>query len=126
MNNADEISQAERRRIMIEERRGKATYHNIGQAGIDETFVRRVQLTPEIPKPAGSGWASLWTNDPPEPALGYSVEQHEAAGEAFEVAASQAAQASPDAPDGGAGGAGGPAQEDGTTLSRPAKFIRRF
>jgi hypothetical protein len=37
----------------------------------------------------GTGWNKLWANDPPEPPLGWSVEEQEPTGEQHEVAASK-------------------------------------
>jgi len=37
----------------------------------------------------GTGWNKLWTNDPPEPPLGWSVEEQEPTGEQHEIAASK-------------------------------------
>jgi len=37
----------------------------------------------------GTDWNKLWANDPPEPSLGYSVEEQEPTGEQHEIAASK-------------------------------------
>jgi hypothetical protein len=37
----------------------------------------------------GTPWNSLWKNDPPEPPLGWSVEEQEPTGEQHEIAASK-------------------------------------
>src|SRR5262245_9480182 len=98
MNNADEISQAEKRRILIEERRMR-TYHghaldaDLEMGGrfskVNTTTV--VGATP-IQYPAQPS-TSPWHHDPcpTEPPLGYSVEEQEAVGEMFERASTTAA-----------------------------------
>jgi len=103
-NNADEISQAEKRRIMIEKRRLK-TYHGHAQAAIDDERQGRFATLdkptvigqaagPIYPaQPAGSPWHS--DPCPPEPSLGYSVDEQEPVGEKFEQAASSAQDDTP-------------------------------
>ena len=97
MNNADEISQAEKRRIMAEERRMR-TYHGHAQANIDEDRGGRygavgssttvVGSNPiSYPRqPAGSPWAK--DECPPEPPLGFSVDAMEPVGEPHQRTAS--------------------------------------
>jgi len=76
MNGADEISQAERRRILAEDRRAKHTYYSVAQGSIDDDRGGRYAVTTptsvvgappiQYPKqPEGSPWA----NEPigPEP-----------------------------------------------------------
>jgi len=89
-------NQAERRRVMIEERRLK-TYHGHAQSSVDDERGGRfafsgssATVTGASPiaypaQPAGSPWAS----DPigSEPPLGYSVETQETVGEPHEVRA---------------------------------------
>src|SRR5262249_13956752 len=125
MNNADQISQAEKRRIMAEERRMR-TYHGHAQANIDEDRNGRygaignsttvVGSNPiSYPRqPAGSPWAK--DECPPEPSLGYSVDDQEPTGEVFE----RDAPALPVAPV-GAGDGGGSA-----VTGRPVFPRRRF
>jgi hypothetical protein len=99
MNNADDVSQAERRRIMAEERRGR-TYQGVAQAALDDERGGRyaagsgskssvVGSSPvSYPQqPAGSPWAK--DECPPEPPLGYSVDELEPVGEPHEVEASR-------------------------------------
>jgi hypothetical protein len=100
MSNSDEISQAERRR-MIEERRLK-TYHGHAMSAVDDERGGRYAIednkqtvigsSPIVypAQPAGSPWAS----DPVglEPPLGYSIEAQETTGEPHEIAASMASQ----------------------------------
>jgi hypothetical protein len=97
MNNADDIPQSERRRILAEERRLR-TYHGQAQASIDDerggrfaysgntTTVTGASPVSYPAQPAGSPWH----HDPigTEPPLGYSVDEQEPVGEPFEVAAS--------------------------------------
>ena len=94
MNNADEISQAERRRIMADERRGR-TYHGVAASSVDDERGGRyanagnsttvVGASP-ISYPAQPA-TSPWHRDPmpDEPPLGYSVEDQEVVGEKFKV-----------------------------------------
>jgi hypothetical protein len=91
-NNADEISQAERRRIMIEERRLR-TCHGHAQHTDEDIYGGRfakVNTTTVV----GAGSISYptqpanspWHRDPvpAEPPLGYSVDAQEPVGEVFE------------------------------------------
>jgi hypothetical protein len=99
-NNADEIAQAERRRIMIEERRMR-TYYGHTQHTDEDIYGGRfakANTTTVVgagpvsypQQPAGSPWAK--DECPPEPPLGWSVDAQEAVGEKFEVAASTTAE----------------------------------
>lgn len=92
MNKADEISQAEKRRIMLEER-GLRTYHGHATASADEDrggrFAVRSPATVigtspvSYPRqPEGSPWAC--DPVPPERPLGYSVNDLEPVGEIHE------------------------------------------
>lgn len=95
MNGSDDIPQSERRRIMIEERRLE-TYHGHamftiddtrgGRYGIEDTKQTVIGSSPiSYPaQPAGSPWHS--DPCPPEPPLGYSVDEQEPVGEMFERA----------------------------------------
>jgi hypothetical protein len=93
MNNADEISQAERRRIMAEARRG-LTYMGRAIATADEDRGGRFAvegkstITGSAPisypqMPEGNPWRS--DPVPAEPPLGYSVEDQEPVGELHEI-----------------------------------------
>ena len=100
MNAADEISQAERRRIMAEERRLR-TYHGVAASSVDDEKGGRyagsgskqtiVGSSPIVyPKlPANSPWVK--DEYPPEPPLGFSIDAQEPVGEKFEVEASTVA-----------------------------------
>jgi len=92
---ADEISQAERRRIMGEDRRAK-TYFGQAQHADDDlggryAKVHSTTFTGSSPTmyPAQPP-TSPWHHDPcpPEPPLGYSVEEMEPVGEPHERTAS--------------------------------------
>jgi hypothetical protein len=109
MNNADEISQAEKRRILIEERRMR-TYHGHALDADLEMGGRfsRVNTTTvvgssPIQYPAQPP-TSPWHHDPcpPEPPLGYSVDEQDPVGEVFERAHSAASPVEPP-PDAGVG-----------------------
>jgi hypothetical protein len=91
-NAADNVSQAEGRRIMAEERRGR-TYMGQAQHMEPELGGRfaKVNTTTVTGATPGSVYPtqpanSPWNNDPcpPEPSLGYSVEDQEPIGEMFE------------------------------------------
>jgi hypothetical protein len=98
MNNADEISQAERRRIMADERRGR-TYHGVAASSVDDEKGGRYAASGSKQaivgnssiaypaQPPGSPWRC--DECPPEPPLGYSVDAMEAVGEPHEVEASR-------------------------------------
>jgi hypothetical protein len=114
----------------------KATYHSLASADAD---LDRGGRYGNLPKPsvAGtgpSGWApqqpanSPWSRDhcPPEPPLGFSVEDQPTTGEAFEVQRSidaLSAKAAPNADD------AGPRSIDGAIDGagpRPSTFKRRI
>ena len=91
MNGADEISQAERRRIMAEDRRGR-TYFGQAQHADDDLGGRYAKVhsttitgSSPISYPAQPS-TSPWHHDPcpPEPPLGYSVDDVEPVGEVHE------------------------------------------
>ena len=88
MNVADEISQAERRRIMADDRRAK-TYFGQAQHADDDLGGRYAKVhsttvvgSSPISYPAQPA-TSPWHHDacPPEPPLGFSVEAKEPVGE---------------------------------------------
>jgi hypothetical protein len=93
MNNADDIPQSERRRIMLEERRGR-TYQGHAIVSADEdrggryanagnsTTVVGARPISYPQQPATSPFAC----DPvgPEPPLGYAIDAQEPVGEMFE------------------------------------------
>jgi hypothetical protein len=126
MHNEDEISQAERRRIMAEELRAKGTLRAMAEADNDlrggryrmqakkigADFIDTIKTVLKVPAPAG--WPSLWSGDPPEPPLGYSVEDHEPVGEPHEIKAS-----SPSVISRRDGGVGDGSASDGTPEVRP-------
>jgi hypothetical protein len=96
MNAADEISQAERRRIMSEERRMK-TYHGHALDGEPELSGRfaKVSTTTVVGRSPGSIYSrqpagSPWANDPvpPEMPLGIDINAQEPTGELHEQKAS--------------------------------------
>jgi hypothetical protein len=95
MNAADDISQGERRRIMAEDRRAK-TYFGQAQHADDDLGGRyaKVHSTTVVGSSAISYPAqpstSPWHHDacPPEPPLGFSVEEMEPVGEPHERTAS--------------------------------------
>ena len=121
MNAADEISQAERRRIMADERRGR-TYHGVAASSVDDERGGRYGASGSKQTVVGSSPIaypklpanSPWANDPCplEPVLGFSVEELEPVGEPFEIEASRSS--------GGANTAG----SDGRPVT--SKFRRRF
>jgi hypothetical protein len=91
---ADEISQAERRRVLANDRRVLATYHGVAQTSADDdrggrfaavsptrTVVGAAPIS--YPKlPANSPWAC--DPVPTEPPLGFSVDAMEPVGELHE------------------------------------------
>ena len=89
---ADDISQAERRRIMAEDRRAKTYFgqaqHTVGgrYAKVHSTSVTGSSPTSYPAQPS----TSPWHHDacPPEPPLGFSVEEMEPVGEPHERTAS--------------------------------------
>jgi len=101
-NPADDIPQAERRRIMADDRRAKATYHNFAQADADTELGGRyakVQPTSVTGANPGSVYpkqpeGSPWRTDecPPEPPLGCNIDAVEPVGEVFEIEASKEEQ----------------------------------
>src|SRR5262245_49810929 len=93
---ADEISQAERRRIMADDRRAR-TYFGQARHADDDLGGRyaKVHSTTVVGSSPVSYPAqpptSPWHHDPApsEPSLGYSVDEQEPVGEVHEVRASQ-------------------------------------
>jgi hypothetical protein len=93
-NPADDISQAERRRIMADDRRAKSTYHSQAIGSIDEERGGRYATSGSKQTVIGSSpiaypqqpSTSPWHHDPigTEPPLGYSVDAIEPVGEVFE------------------------------------------
>jgi|EndMetStandDraft_8_1072994.scaffolds.fasta_scaffold103646_2 hypothetical protein len=102
MNAEDDVPQAERRRIMADERR-RQTYHGHALDSEPELGGRfaKVQMTTVVgtgpisyPKqPAGSPWAK--DECPPEPQLGYSVEEREPVCERASTSAAPGAKEPP-------------------------------
>jgi hypothetical protein len=135
MNNADDISQAERRRIMAEDRRLR-TYAGHAQASLSDEVGGRfsVQGKPSVVGASPISYPaqpsdSPWHHDPvpDEGPLGYDINYVEPVGEVDEIAASQNTPASADRPEEDAG-VGGPPIPDGTSGGRPAikQGIRRI
>jgi hypothetical protein len=105
MGREDEISQAERRRILQEERRAK-TYLAEAQANTDLELGGRFAKLPratfvgagpsvKYPRlPANSPWHS--DPCPPEPPLGIDINAMDAVGEAWEQEASRGDAAAPE------------------------------
>jgi hypothetical protein len=96
-NSADDIPQSERSRIMAEERRLR-TYHGHAQANLDEDRGGRFAFSGSPKTVIGSSPIqypaqpahSPWAKDacPPEPPLGFSVDEMEPFGEPHERTAS--------------------------------------
>jgi hypothetical protein len=96
MNNADEISQRERREVLRNDRRVReaATYHSVALGSVDDerggryaTGGSKQTVIGAAPvsyptQPSGSPWRVDMC--PPEPPLGYSVDEMEPVGEAHE------------------------------------------
>jgi len=127
MNNADDIPQRERRKVMENDRKVMATYHSHAQSSIDDERGGRYATEGSKQTVIGSSpiaypqqpSTSPWHSDPcpPEPPLGYSVEEMEPTGEMFEREAPVISRQ-------GAKG-GGPTQAVPKSKSRPA-FHRRI
>ena len=130
-NAADEISQREKRRILIEERRMR-TYHGHAQASIDEDRGGRFAYSGSPTTVTGSSPIqypaqpahSPWHHDPcpPEPPLGFSVDEMEPVGEPFERG--PPSTAAPNVEDDG----GRPPRVVGsaTSFSKSSRFRRRI
>ena len=100
MNNADDIPQSERRRVMANDRkvRETATYHSVAQSVVDDERGGRYATEGGKQTVIGSSpiaypqqpSTSPWHSDPigTEPPLGYSVEEMEPVGEPHERTAS--------------------------------------
>jgi len=126
-NPSDEISQAERRRVMLEERKA-STYLAQAQASIGDELGGRFAQSGSSATVIGSSPISYPQQPstspammPVEPPLGYAIDGQEPVGEKFEVERSRNASTQ-------VGVGGGPTQASGTTDGRPAiaKFRRRF
>jgi hypothetical protein len=96
MNQADNIPQSERRKVMESDRlaRRAGTYFSQASAGMDdERGGRFAALNKPTVTGSGGGWApkqppnSPWAKDhcPPEPPLGWSVDDQEPVGEPHEI-----------------------------------------
>ena len=128
-NPADEISQTEKRRIMIEERRAK-TYHGHAMDADLEMGGRyaKVHSTTVVGSSPVSYPAqpptSPWHHDPcpPEPPLGYSVDDVEPVGEVHERGPPSIA-AAPDVDV-----SGGPSDGDvsAASFNKPSRMWRRM
>ena len=92
-NSADDIPQSERRRIIAEERRLR-TYHGHAQSAVDEDKGGRFAYSGSPATVTGSSPISYpaqpenspWHHDPcpPEPPLGFSVDEMKPVGEPLE------------------------------------------
>jgi hypothetical protein len=108
-NPSDEISQAEKRRILAEDRRAR-TYFSQAQASANDDAGGRFAATANKPKVIGASpiaypaqpEGSPWHSDPlpPEPPLGFSVEDQPTTGEPFEIARSMQASSTAASVDG--------------------------
>jgi len=127
---ADEISQAERRRIMADDRRAR-TYFGQAQHADDDLGGRYAKVhsttvvgSSPVSYPAQPS-TSPWHHDPvpDEPPLGYSVDAVEPVGEIFE----RGPPSTLAAPDVG-GVSGGPSDGDvsATSFNKPSRMRRRF
>jgi hypothetical protein len=83
----------ERRRVMENDRKDRSTYSGLSDLSEPPRGGRY-----KIPSSVDDGpsglkigipWNNLWANDPPEPPLGWSVEEQEPTGEQHEIAASK-------------------------------------
>ena len=94
MNNADDIPQSERRKVIENDRKVHATYHSVAQSAVDEDRGGRFAYSGSSTTVVGSSPVSYpqqptgspWAKDecPPEPPLGFSVDAMEPVGEPFE------------------------------------------
>jgi hypothetical protein len=101
MNQADDISQAERRRVLENDRlaREGSTYHNHavssandlmgGRFGVDSKSVVIGSSPISYPRIPSGPWSGA-DIVPPEQPLGYAIDQQEPTGEIWEQAASSA------------------------------------
>jgi hypothetical protein len=123
-NPADQISQKEKREVQASDRLARSTYFQHAQADPDlELGGRFKKLTPSTV--VGSGPVSYprlpetspWSCDPcpPEPTLGYSVEEHEPVG--GDAASTTTALAV---------GEGDPAAQEVVSVAVGSKFKRRI
>jgi|SRR5215471_13221469 len=132
-NNADFISQAERRRIMANDRRA-TTYHSFAQSSINDERGGRYSAIDDRPAvtgsspiaypqlPEGNPWAK--NELPDEPPTGIDINAQDPTGEVFEVKASEQSPSSPSSPVSGDGEVG-----DRATATSPvirSKFRRRI
>jgi hypothetical protein len=94
MNKADEFSQAQKRKILAEDRARLATYHAVAQGSIEDDRGGRfaVQRPTTVVGASPIQYPRLPLNSPanqaamtgPEPPLGFSVNDQEPVGEPFE------------------------------------------
>jgi hypothetical protein len=93
-NKADDISQAERRRVMANDRKVMASYHSVAQSSANEDRGGRFAFSGSSTTVVGSNPISYptqpthspWHSNPypDEPPLGYSVDEMEPVGKPFE------------------------------------------
>jgi len=98
MNNADDIPQSERRKVIENDRKVHATYHSVAQSAVDEDRGGRFAYSGSSTTVVGSSPVSYpqqptgspWAKDecPPEPPLGFSVDAMEPVGEPHQRTAS--------------------------------------
>jgi hypothetical protein len=121
------ITQREKREVLENDRKVRGTYHSVGHADVDTE--RGGRYVVRLTTPTMPGWPSLWANDPPEPPLGYSVNEQEPVGERHEIEASKTSTSGEQpshVPVQTGVGVGG---DDGPRLAKPvvvARFLRRF
>jgi hypothetical protein len=106
---ADEISQAERRRVLANDRKVLATYHAVAQTSIDDdrggrfavrsptTVVGTSPVTyPRLPLSSPANQAAMTAQEPP---LGYSINDQECVGEPHEREGTPPSPAAVELPD---------------------------
>jgi hypothetical protein len=136
MNNADDISQSERRKVMESDRlaRKASTYHQLAEASANDLAGGRFAQSSPKQRVIGSSPISYpelpenspWAKDPmpPEPPLGWSVNDLEPTGEVWEIEKSQGEASSMKAADDAAGDRSIPVSARGGPVTQ--KFRRRI
>jgi hypothetical protein len=126
-NPADDVSQKERREILLNDRKVKGTYHSLASASADELAGGRFAQSANRQTVVGASPVSYprqpstspWFHDPcgVEPVLGFSVEDQLPVGEHWELEKSLAS-AAPDAAKTPTSSSGGDAGDVGVSLRR--------